>query len=52
MQPCGYCSQANSTNCHKAQEPVLVLLMAPKLLPGEVEAYYITHSVFSAINFE
>lgn len=52
MQPCDYCSQANSTSCHKAQEPVLVLLMAPKLLHGEIEAHYIIHSVFSAINFE
>lgn len=40
MQPYGYCYHADSTNCHKTQEPVLVLLMVPKLLP-EVEAYYI-----------
>jgi hypothetical protein len=46
MQPCGYCYHENST-----KESVLVLLMAPKLLP-EVEACYTIHSVVSAINFE
>jgi hypothetical protein len=37
MQLGSYCYHANSTNCHKAQEPILDLLMAQKLLP-EVEA--------------